>query len=54
MLVCLVFFMLSRLFIADLGSPSGKGLTSWFMLVIFIVFLLLSMLYPGQMWYLIV
>ena len=48
MLVCLVFLMLSRLFIADLWSPAGKGLTSWLMLVIFIVFLLLSMCYPGS------
>ena len=40
--VCLVFFMLLRLFIAALGSPAGKGLTSWLLLVMFIVFLLLS------------
>ena len=39
--VCLVFLMLSRLFIAALWSPAGKGLTSWLLLVIFIVFLLL-------------
>ena len=25
--LCLVFVMLSRLFIAALGSPAGKGLT---------------------------
>ena len=40
--VCLVVFMLSRLFIAVLWSPAGKGLTSWLLLVIFIVFSLLS------------
>ena len=27
--LCLVFVMLSRLFVADLWSPAGKGLTSW-------------------------
>ena len=32
----------SRLFIAVLWSPAGKGLFSWFLLVKFIVFLLLS------------
>ena len=37
-----VFLMLSRLFIAALWSPAGKGLTSWLLLVMFIVFLLLS------------
>ena len=39
---CLVFLMLSHLFIAALWSPAGKGLTSWLLLVMFIVFLLLS------------
>ena len=29
--LCLVFVMLSRLFIAALWSPAGKGLTSWFL-----------------------
>ena len=33
--VCLVFVMLSRLFIAALWSPAGKGLTSWLLFVIF-------------------
>ena len=37
----LVFLMLSRLFIAALWSPDGKGLTSWLLFVMFIVFLLL-------------
>ena len=40
--LCLVFLMLSRLIIAALWSPAGKGLTSWLLLVMFIVFLLLS------------
>ena len=40
--LCLVFFMHSRMFIAALWSPTGKGLTSWLLLVMFIVFLLLS------------
>ena len=40
--LCLVFLILSRLFIAALLSPSWKGLTSLLLLVMFIVFLLLS------------
>ena len=40
MFLCLVFLMLSRLFIAALWSPAGKGLISWLLLVMFIVFLL--------------
>ena len=40
--LCFGFLMLSRLFIAALWSPAGKGLTSWLLLVMFIVFLLLS------------
>ena len=40
--LCLVLLMLSRLFIVPLWSPTGKGLTSWLLLVMFIVFLLLS------------
>ena len=38
----LVFLMLSRLFIAALWSPTGKEMTPWLLLVMFIVFLLLS------------
>ena len=34
--LCLVFALLSRLFLADL-SPEGKGLTSWLLFVMFIV-----------------
>ena len=40
--LCLVFVMLSHLFIAALRSSEGKGLTSWLLFVIFIVFLFLS------------
>ena len=40
--VCLMFLMLSCLFIAALWLPTGKGLSSWLMLVMFIVFVLLS------------
>ena len=43
--LCLVFVMLSPLFIATLWSPEGKGLTSWLLFVFGIL---------GQMWYLIV
>ena len=39
---CLVFAMLLHLFIAALWSPVRKGLTSWPMFVILIVFLYLS------------
>ena len=42
MFLCLVFLMLSRLFIAVLLSPAGKGLTSLFLLVMFVLLLLLS------------
>ena len=40
--LCLVIVMLLCLFIAALWSPAGKGLTSWFLFVMFIVVLLLS------------
>ena len=33
--LCLVFVMLSCLFIAALRSPTRKGLTSWLLFVIF-------------------
>ena len=47
--------MLWRLFIVALWSPAGKGLTSWLLLVMFIVFLLLSHVVSWvQVWYLIV
>ena len=51
MFLCLVFLMLLCLFIADFWSPAGKGLTSWLLLVMSIVVLLLSL---GEVWYLIV
>ena len=37
--LCLVFFMLSFLFIAALRLPAGNGLTSWLLFVMFIVIL---------------
>ena len=40
--LCLVFVMLSRLFIAALWSPEDKELTCWLLFVMFIVILLLS------------
>ena len=49
--LCLVFVMLSRLLIAALWSPEGKGLTSWLLFVMFIVIVLLSHLVS---WYLII
>ena len=36
-----------RLFIAALRSPAGKGLTSWLLLVMFIVLCYFLMWYPG-------
>ena len=33
--LCLVFAMLSRLFIAAVWSPAGKELTSWLLFVMF-------------------
>ena len=33
--LCLVCVMLSRLFIAVLWPPAGKGLTSWLLFVMF-------------------
>ena len=41
--LCLLFVTLSRLFIAALRSPEGKGLTSWLLFVMFIVILLLKL-----------
>ena len=38
MFLCLVVRMLSRQFIDTLWSPAGKGLTSWLLLMMFIVF----------------
>ena len=53
--LCLVFVMLSRLFIAALWSPAGKGLTSWLLFVMFnCVFVTFPCGILGQVWYLIV
>ena len=53
--LCLVFVMLSRLFIAALWSPAGKGLTSWFSFVMFnCVFVTFPCGILGHVWYLIV
>ena len=53
--LCLVFIMLSCLFIAALWSPAGKGLTSWLLFVMsncdFVTFPCGIL---GQVWYLIV
>ena len=53
--ICLVFVMLSRLFIAALWSPAGKRLTSWLLFVMyncdFVAFPCATL---GQVWYLIV
>ena len=52
---CLVFIMLSRLFIAALWSPAWKGLTSRLLFVMFnCVFDTLPYGILGQVWYLIV
>ena len=52
---CFVFVIFSRLFIAALWSPAGKGLTSW---LLFVMFNCVFVTYPcgilGQVWYLIV
>ena len=53
--LCLVFLMLSRLFIDALWSPAGKGLTSWLLFVMFnCVFVIFLFGILGQVWYLIV
>ena len=44
--LCLVFVMLSRMFIATLWSPEGKGLTSCLLFVMFIVFCYFPIWYP--------
>ena len=47
--------MLSRLFIAALWSPTGKGLASWLSFMMFnCVFVTFSCGILGQVWYLIV
>ena len=50
-----VFAMLLRLFIVALWSSEGKGLTSWLLLIMITVILLLyHSVALGQVWYLIV
>ena len=53
--LCLVFVLLSRLFIAALWSPAGKGLTS---LLLFLMSNCDFVTFPcgilGQVWYLVV
>ena len=53
--LCLVFVMLSRLFIAALWSPAGKKLTSR---LLFVMFNCIFVTFPcdilGHVWYLIV
>ena len=45
--LCLVFVMLSRLFIAAVWSPAGTGLISWLLFVMFnCVFYHFPMWYP--------
>ena len=46
--LCLVFVMLSCLFIAALWSPVRKGLTLWLLFVMFIVFCYFPIWYPGS------
>ena len=46
--LCLVFHMLSCLFIAAFWSPAGKELASWLLLVMFIVFCYFPMWCPGS------
>ena len=53
--LCLVFVMLSRLFISALWSAAGKELTSWLLFVMFnCVFVTCPCGILGQVWYLIV
>ena len=53
--LCLVFVMLSRLFIAAVCSPAGKGLTSWLLFVMCnCVFITFPCGILGQVLYLIV
>ena len=49
--LCLVFVILSCLFIAALWSPAGKGLTSW---LLFVMFNCVFVTFLGQVWYSIV
>ena len=46
--LCLVFVMLSRLFIAAFLSPAWKGLTSWLSFVMFNSVCHFPIWYPGS------
>ena len=51
--LCLVFVMLTRLFIAALWSSSWKGMASWPLFVMFnYVFVIFPRGILGQVWYL--
>ena len=53
--LCVVFVMLSRLFMAALWSPARKGLTSWLLFVMFNCdFVTFPCAILGQVWHLIV
>ena len=53
--LCLVFDILSCLFITALWSPAGKGMTCWLLFVIFKCdFVTFPCGIVGQAWYLIV
>ena len=53
--LCLVCVVLSRLFIAAVWLPAGKGLSSWLLFVMFnCVFITFPCGILGQVWYLIV
>ena len=55
MFLCLVFVMLSCLFITALWSPAGKELTFWLLFVMFIcIFVTFLCGILGQVWYLVV
>ena len=52
--ICLVFFMLLRLFIVVLWPPAEKGMTSWLLFVMYsCVFVTFLSGILGQVWYLI-
>ena len=52
--ICLLFVMISRLFIAALWSPAGKGLNSWLLFVMFnCIFVTFSCGILGHVWCLI-
>ena len=50
MFLCLVFLMLSRLFIAALWSPAGRVLTSWLLFVMFMMFIVFWLLSHVVTW----